>query len=146
MEIKGFERYTVTKEGLVHSIRADKLLKHSPNHAGYYRVSLYKDKKKYDKFIHRLIAEHYIPNPDNKPFIDHINRIRTDNRIENLRWVTHQENCNNQSLRSDNKLRETGIHFSPAKYIYEWREDGKRKSKKFSTFEEAKIFKYSLLN
>lgn len=46
-------------------------------------------------FIHRLIAEAFIPNPENKPYIDHINSIRDDNRIENLHWVTHKENLNN---------------------------------------------------
>ena len=46
-------------------------------------------------FIHRAVAELFIPNPENKPHIDHINTIRTDNRAENLRWVTAKENCNN---------------------------------------------------
>lgn len=45
--------------------------------------------------IHRAVAELFIPNPDNKLEIDHINTDRADNRAENLRWVTHKENCNN---------------------------------------------------
>ena len=58
---------------------------------GYKVVRIFK--KNYR--VHRLVAETFIPNPENKPFIDHINRIRTDNRVENLRWVTSQENNNN---------------------------------------------------
>jgi hypothetical protein len=58
---------------------------------GYRQVSIYK--KHY--LVHRLVAETFIPNPENKPFIDHINRDRSDNRVENLRWVTAQENQNN---------------------------------------------------
>ena len=45
---------------------------------------------------HRLVAEKYLPNPDNKEQVDHINRVRHDNRVENLRWVTRQENCENR--------------------------------------------------
>ena len=45
---------------------------------------------------HRLVAEKYIPNPDNKPQVDHINRVRHDNRVENLRWVSRSENCDNR--------------------------------------------------
>lgn len=53
-------------------------------------------------FIHRLVAEAFIPNPENKPFIDHINGNRADNRVENLRWVSHRENCNNPNTRYKN--------------------------------------------
>ncbi|KAI5496116.1 His-Me finger endonucleases family [Trichomonas vaginalis G3] len=46
---------------------------------------------------HVVIATHFIPNPNNLPFVDHINRIRSDNRLENLRWVTRSENNKNKS-------------------------------------------------
>ena len=49
--------------------------------------------------IHRAVAELFVPNPDNKPFIDHINTNTLDNRAENLRWVTQKENCNNPLTR-----------------------------------------------
>ena len=49
--------------------------------------------------IHRAVAELFVPNPENKPFVDHINTDRYDNRAENLRWVTTKENCNNPLTR-----------------------------------------------
>lgn len=51
------------------------------------------------KYLHRIVAELFIPNPDNKPYIDHINTITTDNRVENLRWVTNSENMLNPITR-----------------------------------------------
>jgi len=45
---------------------------------------------------HRLVAEKYLPNPENKEQVDHINRVRHDNRVENLRWSTRSENCENR--------------------------------------------------
>jgi hypothetical protein len=55
-------------------------------------------------YIHRLVALAFIPNHENKRVVDHINRNRTDNRVENLRWVTHSENKVNTGLYKCNKL------------------------------------------
>jgi len=70
------------------------ILKGSKNKEGYPQVSFSNGviRKKEWFHIHRLVAIHFIPNPDNKPFVNHINGIRHDNRIENLEWVTESEN------------------------------------------------------
>lgn len=58
----------------------------------YMRVTLYKKRKLHQKKINQLMAQAFIPNPENKPIAHHINHVTNDNRIENLMWFTIQEN------------------------------------------------------
>ena len=68
--------------------------------SGYPFVSLYKNGKGKQRYIHRLVAEAFIPNPDNKPCVDHIDNCKTNNVVTNLRWVTYKENANNEITRA----------------------------------------------
>ena len=116
-DIKGYEGYQVSNLGRVRSLdRIDSnnhplkgvILKPYISNSGYLLVGLYKQQKRDRKLLHRLVAEAFIPNPDNKPEIDHINTIKTDNTVflnkdgsinyekTNLRWTTRKENINNQ--------------------------------------------------
>src|SRR2546430_253821 len=61
---------------------------------GYIRGSININGIKTNPYIHRLVAETFISNPENKPFVNHINGIRTDNRMDNLEWVSPKENAN----------------------------------------------------
>lgn len=103
-DIKGYEGlYQVSNLGKVKNSRTGELLKLSSGTHGYLMVCLTKNGKQTTFRVHRLVAEAFIPNPDNLQTIDHINRIRTDNRVENLRWADMKL----QSKNRDNKNRET---------------------------------------
>lgn len=89
-------RYVLSSNGYVvpqQGRRKFKRLYGTKDTSGYIILGL-EIKSKIQKKIkmHRLIAEYFIPNPENKPFINHINGITDDNRIENLEWCTHKEN------------------------------------------------------
>jgi len=68
-------------------------LKPKDNGMGYLRIKLTVKNKSKRVMLHRIIAEAFIPNPQNKPIINHLNGKRDDNRIENLEWCTKSENC-----------------------------------------------------
>lgn len=105
-EIKNMPGYFISNTGILyskvfHPIKNPdcKLIKFSltPSPDGYIRVSLTKNKKRYFFTIHRLVAEAFIPNPENKPQVNHINGNKSDNRVENLEWNTTTENMQHAS-------------------------------------------------
>ncbi len=113
MPIPGFDdKYMVTEDGCVYNKASNKWLSSQKDRCGYVRVTLIADKRKYWIAVHRLVAAAFIENPDNKPYVDHINTIRDDNRVENLRWVTGSENNKNPITAKRMKIARTGIHFS----------------------------------
>lgn len=88
--------YEVSSLGNVRSLwYGKKNMKLRTDKDGYLMVNFHKDKKQTTHKVHRLVAETFIPNPEGKPQIDHINTDKTDNRAENLKWVTQKENNNN---------------------------------------------------
>jgi len=100
MEINDYPNYLIYNDGRVYSKYYNKLKKSYQCKKGYCRLNLYNGKEK--KFlVHRLVALHYIPNPNNYPEIDHIDRNTQNNHVSNLRWVTNQENMDNRDLISN---------------------------------------------
>jgi len=99
-DVEGFEKYEVSNMGNVRNKRTQFVLALRHNHAGYNKVGLccngHQRHNKKGVRVARLVAIAFIPNPDNLPEVDHINRVRDDDRVENLRWVTHSENNYNK--------------------------------------------------
>lgn len=107
-DIPGYENlYQISSTGRVKSLNyrgtgEEKVLNPGLNSRGYCFVFLCKNGEKKNFNIHRLVALSFIPNPENKPCIDHINGDRLDNRVENLRWCTQKENSNFPLARKNN--------------------------------------------
>lgn len=92
--IPGFENYSITMSGRVINNTTKKCKKPTDNHSGkgYLHVDLYNNGKRKKFFVHRLVAEAYIPNPDNKPYVNHIDGNPKNNNFQNLEWCTPLEN------------------------------------------------------
>lgn len=97
--IAGFECYAINKNGDIKNTKTNKLLKPSLNKKNkYYYVCLCKDgKRKNNQKIHKLVAETFLTKPNEKYVVDHINNNKTDNRVENLRFVSYAENNRNKT-------------------------------------------------
>lgn len=95
--IKGYEGlYQIGNEGTIKSLwyGKERILKQYKNVNGYLYVILCKNSQKKTYKVHRIVAEHFIPNPDNLPQVNHKNEIKTDNRVENLEWCDAKYNAN----------------------------------------------------
>lgn len=98
-------KYSVSNLGRIRNNETGTILKPSYK-KGYLTIGLYLDGKQHTKILHRLIAKEFIPNPENKAEVNHINGVKDDNRVDNLEWVTPTEN---KQHAIDNHLWERGM-------------------------------------
>lgn len=133
----GFDQYAITKDGKVFSIRAERFMSLKENPNGYIGVNLSKEGKKFRFLVHRLVAMAFIPNPEKKKTVNHIDGDKANNVLSNLEWATHSEQIlhaidtglrPNQNFRWDRKLSDETVH-----RICQYLEDG------FQTIEIARI-------
>ena len=105
-----------------------KIVNQRPNENGYMVVSLSKNKKTKPCKVHRLVAETFLPNPENLPEVNHKDENKTNNRVENLEWKTHRGNCNHGTRNerifektTNGKCSKKVLQFSKSgEFIREW--------------------------
>jgi hypothetical protein len=127
-KIDGYENYYISNFGNLINSKTERILK-PYNVKGYLQIALFKNGKDKKYYLHRLIALAFIPNPENKDFVDHIDNNPLNNNIINLRWVSNQQNQFN-SLKSKNtssKFKGVCFHKLANKFIASIRIDGKKK-------------------
>jgi hypothetical protein len=117
-KVAGWDKYEVSDSGCVRNSQTGRILKERiyANGYRYYRLcdnGNYKDLK-----ANRLVAIAFMPNPENKKLVDHIDRNILNDRVENLRWSTHAENRINAHINSNNSTGSKGVYFdaSTGKY------------------------------
>lgn len=92
--IENYPNYTISDKGEIVNTNTNKKLKGYIRKDGYVIITLSKGGKKYKCYLHRLVAETFIPNPDNLSQVNHKDEDKTNNCVSNLEWITPKDNCN----------------------------------------------------
>lgn len=94
-DIQGYEGlYAITQEGQIWSYASEKFIQPDIHESGHYSVSLYKNGIRKHQYVHRLVAQTYIPNPNNYKYINHKDENPAHNWVSNLEWCTQAYNNN----------------------------------------------------
>lgn len=136
-KINNHPNYSISIDGRVYNDLRNMELKYRMMTSGYRMVSLSVNKKWVNFSIHRLVAEHFIDNPHNKPNVDHIDRNKLNNHKDNLRWVTQSENGLNKEVNGSVKITKAGTYLARFNRLDIETMRIKKLSKTFKTLEEA---------
>ena len=111
--ISGYLNCQVSNIGRVRNVKSGRILKTTINRGGYAHLNLSLNGLPKDYKVHRLVAQEFIPNPNNKTTVDHIDsKAKLNNTTENLRWATQKEQCRNRSARSNTSSQYKGVSWN----------------------------------
>ena len=150
MEIQGFPDYLIYPDGRVWSKKRKGtkggFVKSQTDLNGYSYVGLSRDQIRPLKKIHRLVAIHYIPNPENKNTVDHIDRDKKNNNVENLRWATSKEQRANQGdyklIYRNNSSGFKNISFHKAKNSWRFNSKKPKTDRHFKSKKDCLCYKF----
>lgn len=143
--INGFEGlYKISDKGNVYSAKTNKNLSlNRITKDGYNHVAIRKDGKAHNLKIHRIVAKHFIPNPENKPTVNHIDGNKQNNSVSNLEWATREENMQHAYKLGLKKMHKGCEHASSkltAEQVAEIKQTYKRYKKGFGSVALAKKY------
>ena len=144
--ITEFENYKISENGRIFN-KEGLELKQNLNKEGYYEIGLWKNNKRKTRRVHRLVGQAFLPNFYGKPEVDHKNRIRSDNRLINLKWATHRENMKNLGIYKNNTSGHTNIFYRKNSKVWHFQKRINKKTytKSFKKIEDAIDYKENKL-
>ena len=147
MNFKSYYDYDVYEDGRVWSNKSNIFLKQRLDKDGYQTVGLWiKNVKRKTYSVHRLMGELFLPNFNNLPEIDHIDRNKLNNSLFNLKWETYSNQSHNQKIYSTNTSGVKGVSYNKknGKWIGSMMINKKRPTRQFKTKEEAILYRKEL--
>ena len=129
--IDGYDNYEVSSHGRVRNNKTSYIMQQRTDDKGYRGIDLHKDGERKTHRVHRLVAFAFLNKNDEHTQVDHLDHDRSNNMLDNLRWVTQSINLRNASRRIDNTSGTKGVSFNK-RYNASWCDDEKRKFKSFN--------------